>query len=131
MVCRIEVRVRDSIEDIRLVLPPISADQDEAVRTYKFKQSREMLMNTEDAAEEKETSSASTAEAGMPPPLDLYHRLATITVEEARVIIGRIDPKFINKQHAGGGSLLTWAAEFHRHDIAEILLEHGAGRRAQ
>lgn len=66
------------------------------------------------------------AEEGSPPPIEFYQQLETISLEDARAIIRRIDPKFINQEAVGGGTLLTWAAEFHRFDIIEFLLEMGA-----
>ena len=76
-----------------------------------------------------ETEHPGAAECGpssneVPP--DLYQRLRSISLEEARLIIQRIDRKYIDQEAIGGGTLTTWSAEFHRPGIIEFLLELGA-----
>ena len=59
------------------------------------------------------------------PPNWLYDAIRTLPSNEVQKTLDLV--RDINAQRpAGGGTLLTWAAEFHRYDIAQMLLKRGA-----
>ena len=74
----------------------------------------------------KDPGAAECGRSSKEVPPDLYQRLRSISLEEARLIIQRIDRKYIDQEAIGGGTLTTWSAEFHRPGIIEFLLELGA-----
>merc|ERR1712232_1323972 len=62
----------------------------------------------------------------MGPP-ELYSQLQNITLHDFQEAIkGGLD---LDMESAAGGTLLTWAAEYHRVDIVEALLAAGADIR--
>ena len=66
-----------------------------------------------------------------PPPADLFLRMrrgveGSLSREELRGILDRT-PTNLNAEHpASGGTLTTWAAEYHRDDLISLLLARGA-----
>merc|ERR1711998_210789 len=65
-----------------------------------------------------------------PPPVTLFSALRHITFSEFIKIIDQ-GPMDLNAQSPAGGTLLTWAAEYHRVDIVQALLDRGVDARSE
>jgi hypothetical protein len=74
------------------------------------------------------TASTSTCPGGKSPPQTMFVRLRDMSMADFETNIGGGGVDLDAEFEASGGTLLTWAAEYHRADMVEVLLARRADK---